>query len=74
MRIEEMLSEETPFTLRAKRRLINDPIVWFTTVDSQGRPQPNPVWFLWNGAEALLIYNKENARRLAMSRATRTLP
>jgi PPOX class probable F420-dependent enzyme len=64
MRIEEMLSEETPFTLRAKRHLINDPIVWFTTVDSRGRPQPNPVWFLWNGAEALLIYNKENARRL----------
>lgn len=64
MRIEEMLSEETPFTLRAKRHLVDDPIVWFTTVDSRGRPQPNPVWFLWNGAETLLIYNKENARRL----------
>jgi PPOX class probable F420-dependent enzyme len=64
MTLEEMLSEETPFTVRAKRHLIDDPIVWFTTVDSRGHPQPNPVWFLWNGAETLLIYNKENARRL----------
>lgn len=60
-----MLSGETPFTLRAKRHLIDDPIIWFTAVDSRGRPQPNPVWFLWNGAEKLLIYNKENARRLS---------
>jgi PPOX class probable F420-dependent enzyme len=64
MRIEEILSEETPFTLRVKRHLIDDPIIWFTAVDSSGRPQPNPVWFLWNEVGTLLIYNKEKARRL----------
>lgn len=64
MKIAEMLSEESPFTLRTKRHLIEDPIAWLTAVDSRGRPQPNPVWFLWNEAETLLIYNKENARRL----------
>jgi PPOX class probable F420-dependent enzyme len=64
MKIEELLSEETPFALRAKRHLMSDPIILFTTVDSRGYPQPNPVWFLWSGAETLLIYNKESAFRL----------
>jgi PPOX class probable F420-dependent enzyme len=64
MRIDELLSGETPFTLRAKQHLIDDPIIWLTAVDSRGRPQPNPVWFLWNGTETLLIYNREDARRL----------
>lgn len=64
MKIAELLSEETPFAMRAKHHLMNDPIILFTTVDGRGRPQPNPVWFLWNGAETFLIYNKESALRL----------
>ena len=34
---------------RAAKRLQEDRIFWLTTVASNGTPQPNPVWFYWDG-------------------------
>ena len=34
---------------RAAKRLQEDQIIWLTTVASDGTPQPNPVWFDWDG-------------------------
>lgn len=60
----------TPFGERVARRLHNDPIIWFTTVDAKGTPQPNPVWFLWDDAtQTILIYSKVNAKREAHIKA-----
>lgn len=54
----------TPFGERVALRLRNDPIIWFTTVDSKGTPQPNPVWFLWDETTStILIYSKAGAKR-----------
>lgn len=53
----------TPFGKRVAERLRDDHIIWLTTVAADGTPQPNPVWFLWDGA-TLLIYNMTGARRL----------
>jgi PPOX class probable F420-dependent enzyme len=48
------------------RRLHDEPLIWLTTVDAKGVPQPVPVWFLWDEATAtLLVYNRANAKRLA---------
>jgi PPOX class probable F420-dependent enzyme len=46
------------------RRLRDDVAAWFTTVGADGTPQPNPVWFLWEGGDDILIYNRPDSARL----------
>ena len=53
----------TPFGARVRRRLRDEQLIWLTTVDRTGTPQPNPVWFLWDG-ESFLVYNRPDAHRL----------
>ena len=54
-----------PFGDRVSRRLADEIAIWFITVGEDGTPQPNPVWFLWDGADQLTVYNRPNARRLS---------
>lgn len=55
----------TPFGERVARRLQNERLIWLTTVDSRGTPQPTPVWFLWDeAASTFLIYSRADAKRL----------
>ncbi|PZG41861.1 TIGR03667 family PPOX class F420-dependent oxidoreductase [Spongiactinospora gelatinilytica] len=60
----------TPFGGRVRRRLTDDLVVWLTTVAHDSTPQPNPVWFLWDGGESLLVYNRPIAKRLVNIRRT----
>ncbi len=53
----------TPFGERVRRRLRDDLLIWLTTVGGDGVPQPNPVWFLWDGG-TFLVYNRRSAKRL----------
>jgi PPOX class probable F420-dependent enzyme len=55
--------ETSPFGARVRTRLAEETVVWFTTVGNGGTPQPNPVWFLWQG-DTVLIYNRPDAHRL----------
>jgi PPOX class probable F420-dependent enzyme len=55
----------TEFGQRVRTRLRDDVAIWLTTVGADGTPQPNPVWFLWAEPDELLIYNRQNAHRLA---------
>ena len=56
----------TPFGARVARRLHEEHIIWLTTVDAKGMPQPNPVWFLWDDATStMLIYTFPDAKRIA---------
>ena len=43
-----MIDFTTEFGKRADSRLKEDHIIWLTTVDVLGKPQPRPVWFLWD--------------------------
>jgi PPOX class probable F420-dependent enzyme len=52
------------FGARVGSRLREGRIIWFTTVGKDGTPQPNPVWFLWNGADELLTYNRADSVRV----------
>jgi len=62
----QLPDQSTPFGERVARRLHDDRLIWFTTVDAKGRPQPTPVWFLWDAATStILIYSRSDARRLA---------
>ncbi len=53
----------TPFGARVAERLRDEHIAWLTTVGADGTPQPNPVWFLWDGT-SILIYSLPDAQRL----------
>ncbi len=48
---------------RALDRLEREPVIWLTTVDSAGGPQPRPVWFHWDG-ETLLVFSQPDAFKL----------
>ncbi len=54
----------TEFGQRAERRLREEFIAWLTTVDAKGQPQPVPVWFLWDGADSILLYSKPDTPKL----------
>jgi PPOX class probable F420-dependent enzyme len=57
------LDPNTEFAARVARRLADDTIIWLTTVRPNGTPEPSPVWFLWDGATAL-IYSRPNTQKL----------
>ena len=57
------LNGETEFGQRVQHRLAEEPTIWLTTTGRDGTPQPNPVWFVWDG-ESFLIYNRAGAARL----------
>lgn len=52
------------FGQKVLERLRDAEIVWFTTLNSRGIPQPNPVWFIWDGAERITVYSKPGSARL----------
>jgi PPOX class probable F420-dependent enzyme len=50
-------------TGQIERHLVNDQIVWLTTVTPTGRPAPRPVWFMWDGT-TVTIYSMPSAAKL----------
>jgi PPOX class probable F420-dependent enzyme len=53
------------FGERVAQRLRAERVVWLTTVGADGTPQPNPVWFLWDGDSTITVYSRPDAHRLA---------
>ena len=49
-----VIDPDTEFGARVERRLREDVIGWLVTVSADGTPQPNPVWFVWDGETALI--------------------
>jgi len=61
----QLPDSSTPFGERVARRLREDRLIWFTTVDAKGTPQPTPVWFLWDETNStILMYSLAGAKRL----------
>ncbi|HUY73567.1 MAG TPA: TIGR03667 family PPOX class F420-dependent oxidoreductase [Candidatus Dormibacteraeota bacterium] len=58
-----LIDTTTEFGLRAAKRLREDSVGWLVTVSSDGTPQPNPVWFSWDG-ESILVYSKPGQAKL----------
>ena len=66
----QLPDEGTPFGQRVVKRLHEEPIIWLTTIDSKGTPQPAPVGFWWDDEKQnILIYSMANAKREANLRA-----
>ncbi len=51
------------FGKRVTRRLDDEQVIWLTTVQPDGTPQPNPVWFLWENG-TFLIYTQPKSYKL----------
>ena len=48
---------------RIFERLENDTLLWLTTIDDSGRPQPSLVWFLWEDDE-VLVYSEPHTQKI----------
>ncbi|MFS0705474.1 TIGR03667 family PPOX class F420-dependent oxidoreductase [Cellulomonas sp. 179-A 9B4 NHS] len=57
-----LLDPTTPFGRRAAQRLADEQVVWLTTVDPAGVPQPTPVWFWWTGTDVLVASRPRQAK------------
>jgi PPOX class probable F420-dependent enzyme len=57
-----VIDEGTEFGARAARHLHEEIVVWMTTVTPAGAPVPRPVWFIWDGADTVVIYSQPKLR------------
>jgi PPOX class probable F420-dependent enzyme len=60
--IRTFIDNSTPFGKVAERRLRTERVGWLTTVSADGTPQPNAVWFLWDGDTALMYSIPDQAK------------
>jgi len=58
-----MIDLTTKLGGQAAKRLQEDDVIWLTTVSRDGTPQPNPVWFYWDG-KSILIYAQPTSHKL----------
>ena len=55
---------DSPTGKRALERLTTEQVIWLTTVTASGKPQPRPVWFVWDGV-SVWIYTEHGSRKVA---------
>jgi PPOX class probable F420-dependent enzyme len=60
---DTMIDFTSEFGQRVRKRLETEQIIWITTVFPDSTPQPNPVWFYWDG-ESVLIYTRPGSIKL----------
>jgi PPOX class probable F420-dependent enzyme len=58
---QPQLPDEGSSTAAAALR--DDPVVWLSSVQRDGRPHLVPVWFHWDGAQ-IVAFSKPNARKV----------
>ncbi|HUH96032.1 MAG TPA: TIGR03667 family PPOX class F420-dependent oxidoreductase [Anaerolineales bacterium] len=58
-----MIDFASEFGGAVKRHLDEDYFIWLTTVDSKLRPQPRPVWFIWQEG-SFLIFSEPQAHKV----------
>jgi PPOX class probable F420-dependent enzyme len=63
-----MIDPTTKTGARVLERLERELVLWLTTVNPAGQPQPSPVWFLWVDGE-ILLYSRADTPRPANIRA-----
>ena len=66
-----MVNPKSRFGRRVDWRLGREKILWLTTVDRHGVPQPRPVWFHWDGRTALVLSEPDAAKVRHLRRSSR---
>jgi len=59
------MTTSAPTPPGAQRWLENEPVIWMTTVRSDGQPQSSAVWFVYDEGAGFLIYSRRDAPRIA---------
>src|SRR5574341_147323 len=59
-----MLDLTSKFGRAVKRHLMNEYVIWLTTVDSNLAPQPRPVWFICE-EDSFLIFSQATAHKVS---------
>jgi len=59
------IDTSTEYGARVAHRLVEEQIVWLTATGTDGTPQPNPVWFVWDGAQ-LFVFSQPDAVKLRL--------
>lgn len=67
----KVVDTSTKFGKRAERRLRTEAVGWLTTVASDGTPQPNAIWFVWDGTTALMYSIPDQAKLKNIARNPR---
>ncbi|MFC7877631.1 TIGR03667 family PPOX class F420-dependent oxidoreductase [Isoptericola sp. NPDC057391] len=62
--VSTVVDTATTFGARAAARLRDEEVVWLTTVDPHGTPQPTPVWFWWDGDDEVVIRSQPGTAKL----------
>lgn len=57
------LDTSSEFGALVAARLRDEQLIWLTTVGSDGTPQPNPVWFHWDG-DTFLIFSQPTSAKV----------
>lgn len=60
---EIMIDLSTEFGKQVTQHLQTEDVIWLTTVTPKGTPQPNPVWFYWDG-KSIIIYSQPGSYRI----------
>jgi PPOX class probable F420-dependent enzyme len=58
-----MIDFKSKFGRFAMKHIKSEYFIWLTTVDSNGTPQPRPVWFVWED-DSFLVYSQPKAFKL----------
>ena len=58
------LDPQNAYHARVRHRLRHDVIIWLTTIGPDGKPQPSPVWFLWDGQHSVRLYSRPGTGKL----------
>ncbi len=58
-----MIDFSSEFGIRVNKRLIEEDVIWLTTVSPNGNPSPNPVWFFWDG-KTITVYSRPGSYRV----------
>ena len=58
-----MSDARTKLERKAKKLVKSGYVIWLTTVDANGIPQPRPVWFVWD-EDSFLIFSQPKAHKV----------
>ncbi|MCC6498673.1 MAG: TIGR03667 family PPOX class F420-dependent oxidoreductase [Anaerolineales bacterium] len=58
-----MIDFKSKFGRLALKQIQSEYFVWLTTVDSNGAPQPRPVWFIWE-KDSFLVFSQKKAHKV----------
>ncbi len=58
-----MSDARTKLERKAKKLIKSEYVIWLTTVDANGIPQPRPVWFVWD-EDSFLIFSQPKAHKV----------